>query len=448
MIVEHVIRNAQDASGRRGQRSVRRACGGAARANRGATLAVDVTTGAGMDARIRPGPAVQTVRHDQGQQGHGHRGLPGARICPVVWAAASRCAAKPGQARASRCALPRAVRALDAMPASRALRPSSTISTLYLLVSLSKMYTLGQTPRPGDRVAEDKPKLLIVEDDPGLQKQLKWCFDEYEVHRRRIARRRPSRPLRRHEPPVVLQDLGLPPDPEGVTEGMATLLEILKLAPHTKVIVVTGQDDKRERGEGRRSRRLRLLPEAGRHRRAALIVQRAFQIHELEAARTGAARSASASAARRRHRHERGDAEGLPHRSRRSRRPTRRCCCSARAAPARSCWRARMHTLSPRASADVRRDQLRGDPGDAARKRAVRLREGRVHRRRQADAGQVRAGRRRHAVPRRDRRHAAARCRPSCCASCRSASSSASAAASASRSTCASSARRTRTCRR
>ena len=58
-------------------------------------------------------------------------------------------------------------------------------------------------------MAEDKPKLLIVEDDPGLQKQLKWCFDDYEVI---AATDRPGAlaALRRHEPAVVLQDLGLP----------------------------------------------------------------------------------------------------------------------------------------------------------------------------------------------------------------------------------------------
>jgi len=92
-------------------------------------------------------------------------------------------------------------------------------------------------------VSEEKPKLLIVEDDVGLQKQLKWCFDEYEVL---IAASRSDAiaQLRRFEPPVVLQDLGLPPDPEGVEEGMATLLEILTLAPRTKVIVVTGNHDR------------------------------------------------------------------------------------------------------------------------------------------------------------------------------------------------------------
>ena len=77
----------------------------------------------------------------------------------------------------------------------------------------------------------------------------------------------------------------------------------------------------------------------------------------------------------------------------------------------------------------IRRDQLRRHSREAARERAVRLREGRVHRRGEADARQDRDGERRHAVPRRDRRHAAARCRPNYCASCRTASSSASAAA-------------------
>ena len=85
-------------------------------------------------------------------------------------------------------------------------------------------------------------KLLIVEDDPGLLSQLKWCFEGYEVV---TAEDRASaiNELRRHEPAVVLQDLGLPPNPEGVDEGLATLQELLRLAPHTKVIVVTGHGD-------------------------------------------------------------------------------------------------------------------------------------------------------------------------------------------------------------
>ena len=89
---------------------------------------------------------------------------------------------------------------------------------------------------------QESRKLLIVEDDPGLLSQLKWCFEAYDVV---AAEDRSSAiaELRRHEPAVVLQDLGLPPNPEGVDEGLATLQEILRLAPHTKVIVVTGHGD-------------------------------------------------------------------------------------------------------------------------------------------------------------------------------------------------------------
>jgi two-component system NtrC family response regulator len=56
-------------------------------------------------------------------------------------------------------------------------------------------------------MSEDKPRLLIVEDDLGLQKQLKWCFDEHEVLFA-ATRSEALAQLRRFEPPVVLQDLG------------------------------------------------------------------------------------------------------------------------------------------------------------------------------------------------------------------------------------------------
>ena len=92
-------------------------------------------------------------------------------------------------------------------------------------------------------MSEAKPKLLIVEDDTGLQKQLKWCFDSYEVLQAG-TRAEAIALMRRHEPKVVLQDLGLPPDEEGVTEGMATLQELLHLEPRAKIIVVTGRADR------------------------------------------------------------------------------------------------------------------------------------------------------------------------------------------------------------
>ena len=89
----------------------------------------------------------------------------------------------------------------------------------------------------------DKKHLLVVEDDKGLQNQLRWAFDGFEVA---VSgdRTEALALFRRLQPAVVLLDLGLPPDPGGVTEGMATLSEILSLTPETKIIVVTGDDDR------------------------------------------------------------------------------------------------------------------------------------------------------------------------------------------------------------
>ena len=131
-------------------------------------------------------------------------------------------------------------------------------------------------------MAEGKPKLLIVEDDPGLQRQLKWAFDDFEVI---VADSRQAAlaGLRRHEPPVVLQDLGLPPDPEGVSEGFTTLLEILKLAPHTKVIVVTGQLDRDNAVKAVGQGAYDFYQKPVDMDVLRLIVQRAYQIHGLEA---------------------------------------------------------------------------------------------------------------------------------------------------------------------
>lgn len=85
--------------------------------------------------------------------------------------------------------------------------------------------------------------LMIVEDDPALQKQMRWAFDDYETI---VASDRESAiaQLRRFEPAVVTMDLGLPPAPDDVGEGFKLLSEILSLAPDTKVIVLTGQHDR------------------------------------------------------------------------------------------------------------------------------------------------------------------------------------------------------------
>lgn len=123
--------------------------------------------------------------------------------------------------------------------------------------------------------------LLIVEDDEGLQSQLRWCFDDYEVL---IAgdRDQAITHLRRHEPGVVTLDLGLPPDPGGVSEGLATLEEILALAPQTKVIVVTGDNDRANAVKAIGLGAYDFYQKPVDPELLGLIVDRAYAVHELE----------------------------------------------------------------------------------------------------------------------------------------------------------------------
>ena len=87
----------------------------------------------------------------------------------------------------------------------------------------------------------ERPRLLVVEDDAGLARQLRWAYEAYEVV---IAGDRAAaiEALRAAEPAVVTLDLGLPPDPDGTSEGFATLADILAIKPDTKVIVASGHE--------------------------------------------------------------------------------------------------------------------------------------------------------------------------------------------------------------
>ena len=131
-------------------------------------------------------------------------------------------------------------------------------------------------------MSEQARKLLIVEDDPGLLNQLKWCFEGYDVY---TAENREDAitELRRHEPAVILQDLGLPPKPEGVEEGFATLAETLKLAPYTKVIVVTGNGDQENALTAVAGGAYDFYEKPVDTDTLKLLVDRAFNISELEA---------------------------------------------------------------------------------------------------------------------------------------------------------------------
>ena len=89
----------------------------------------------------------------------------------------------------------------------------------------------------------DKTKVLIVEDDEHVAKQMKWALAaDHEVFN--AEDRLSALELFKKELPVaVTLDLGLPPSTGDTTEGFLALNEMLQMDPLLKIIVITGQDD-------------------------------------------------------------------------------------------------------------------------------------------------------------------------------------------------------------
>ena len=130
-------------------------------------------------------------------------------------------------------------------------------------------------------MTDEKRKVLIVEDDLGLRTQLKWALAEFEVL---VAEDGPSAIalFERKRPPVVILDLGLPPDPNGASEGLATLEQVLKLAPLTKVIVASGNEERINALKAVSLGAYDFYPKPADPDVMRLIITRALTLHDLE----------------------------------------------------------------------------------------------------------------------------------------------------------------------
>lgn len=128
---------------------------------------------------------------------------------------------------------------------------------------------------------EKNRPLLIVEDDPALQKQLRWSFDQYETL---TAGDRESAlaQIHRHQPPVVTMDLGLPPYADSVSEGFRLLEQIISIAPDTKVIVLTGQNDQANALRAIALGAYDFFAKPFAPELLSLTIDRAFRLHELQ----------------------------------------------------------------------------------------------------------------------------------------------------------------------
>ena len=130
--------------------------------------------------------------------------------------------------------------------------------------------------------AEKLQPVLIVEDDPALQKQIKWSLDRFESV---TAEDRESAmaQLRRCSPAVVTMDLGLPPDADSVSEGFKLLEQILGMDPDAKVIVLTGQNDQSNALKAVAMGAYDFLAKPFEPEVLNLSVERAFRLHALQA---------------------------------------------------------------------------------------------------------------------------------------------------------------------
>lgn len=130
-------------------------------------------------------------------------------------------------------------------------------------------------------MTKNKRSLLIVEDDPGLQRQYKWNFENYKttiVGDRKAA----LKALEEGSPAVVTLDLGLPPDPDGTSEGFATLEEILEKNPLTKIIVASGHGAHESALKAISLGAYDFYQKPVDPEQLGLIVERAFRLHDLE----------------------------------------------------------------------------------------------------------------------------------------------------------------------
>ncbi len=90
----------------------------------------------------------------------------------------------------------------------------------------------------------EKPKILVIDDDESIRTQMKWgLIQDYNIYLAMDAASA-MEIVKAQRPPLVALDLGLPPDPEGISEGLKLLSEILKFDKTIKVLVVTGNPER------------------------------------------------------------------------------------------------------------------------------------------------------------------------------------------------------------
>jgi two-component system NtrC family response regulator len=127
-----------------------------------------------------------------------------------------------------------------------------------------------------------KNPLLIVDDDEEIRSQMRWALTEdYEISLAEDQRSALAL-FAAQKPAVVLLDLGLPPSPGEPTEGLAILAEMLRIAPHTKIIIISGQSEKTNAYRAISDGAYDFLSKPVQMDELKIILRRAFYLAQLE----------------------------------------------------------------------------------------------------------------------------------------------------------------------
>ncbi|HUZ73958.1 MAG TPA: PEP-CTERM-box response regulator transcription factor [Stellaceae bacterium] len=130
-------------------------------------------------------------------------------------------------------------------------------------------------------MANNKRRMLILEDDEGLRRQYRWALSEHELLL--ASTRDEALAMARATPPAVaIVDLGLPPDPDGASEGLAALEALRLLSPDTKVIIATGNENREHALRSIALGAYDFFQKPVDIDLLRLIVERAFRLYELE----------------------------------------------------------------------------------------------------------------------------------------------------------------------
>ncbi|MBW1834334.1 MAG: sigma 54-interacting transcriptional regulator, partial [Deltaproteobacteria bacterium] len=127
-----------------------------------------------------------------------------------------------------------------------------------------------------------KKKLLVIEDENSVAKQLRWGLGkEYEITI--VSDAGQARPLLASGVfPVATLDLGLPPYPDTPQQGFELLEEISSLPPHTRVIVITGNAEEENAVKAIALGAADFCAKPIDLKILRIILSRTFKIHELE----------------------------------------------------------------------------------------------------------------------------------------------------------------------